>query len=306
MTFRSSGKLLITGEYLVLKGAKALALPTKFGQEMEVTYSKSTKTPTLFWTAYNSDNQIWLTSQFELPSLKLISSSDEKSSKDLQTLLSICFTTNNSIFKEGQNINITTHLEFPNNWGLGSSSTLISNLSKWSKVDAFKLLRGISKGSGFDVAVALENKAIIYQLIENNPTWNVVNFNPNFSDNIYFIHLNQKQKSEHEIKKYQENSINEIKNTETTSAYTSKLLNAPKVSDFESIIHSHETLISKEIMVNKISDNLFTDYTNGVIKSLGAWGGDFILVTIKSKSDLQYFKDKGYNTILSYNEMILQ
>ena len=31
-TFYSNGKLLITGEYVVLDGAKALALPTKFGQ----------------------------------------------------------------------------------------------------------------------------------------------------------------------------------------------------------------------------------------------------------------------------------
>jgi len=31
-SFYSNGKLLITGEYLVLDGAKALALPTKYGQ----------------------------------------------------------------------------------------------------------------------------------------------------------------------------------------------------------------------------------------------------------------------------------
>ena len=31
-TFYSNGKLLITGEYLVLDGARSLAIPTKFGQ----------------------------------------------------------------------------------------------------------------------------------------------------------------------------------------------------------------------------------------------------------------------------------
>jgi mevalonate kinase len=30
MNFYSNGKLLLTGEYLVLDGAKSLALPTKF------------------------------------------------------------------------------------------------------------------------------------------------------------------------------------------------------------------------------------------------------------------------------------
>ena len=37
-TFYSNGKLLITGEYLVLDGAKALALPTKYGQYLTVEF----------------------------------------------------------------------------------------------------------------------------------------------------------------------------------------------------------------------------------------------------------------------------
>jgi hypothetical protein len=35
-TFYSNGKLLITGEYLILDGAKGLALPTKMGQNLSV------------------------------------------------------------------------------------------------------------------------------------------------------------------------------------------------------------------------------------------------------------------------------
>ena len=42
-TFYSNGKLLITGEYVVLDGAKALALPTKFGQSLLVKDRKSTR-----------------------------------------------------------------------------------------------------------------------------------------------------------------------------------------------------------------------------------------------------------------------
>ncbi len=34
--FYSRGKLLLTGEYVVLDGALALALPTKFGQSLKV------------------------------------------------------------------------------------------------------------------------------------------------------------------------------------------------------------------------------------------------------------------------------
>ena len=36
MVFKSNGKFLLTGEYLVLKGATALALPLKKGQSLDV------------------------------------------------------------------------------------------------------------------------------------------------------------------------------------------------------------------------------------------------------------------------------
>ena len=38
-----------------------------------------------------------------------------------------------------------------------------------------------------------------------------------------------------------------------------------------------------------------------IIKSLGAWGGDFVLATRKNKN---YFIEKGFDTILSYSEII--
>ena len=39
--YYSNGKLLITGEYVVLDGAKALALPTKFGQYLIIEPGKN-------------------------------------------------------------------------------------------------------------------------------------------------------------------------------------------------------------------------------------------------------------------------
>ena len=55
-TFYSNGKLLITGEYVVLDGAKALALPTKFGQSLVV---KSGQNHQIKWTSFDSDKSIW-------------------------------------------------------------------------------------------------------------------------------------------------------------------------------------------------------------------------------------------------------
>ena len=40
------------------------------------------------------------------------------------------------------------------------------------------------------------------------------------------------------------------------------------------------------------------------LKSLGAWGGDFILAA--SETDpTPYFKSKGFDTVIPYDDMIL-
>ena len=56
-TFYSNGKLLITGEYVVLDGAKSLALPTKFGQNLSV--EKVDSNQLIHWVSYDHDGSIW-------------------------------------------------------------------------------------------------------------------------------------------------------------------------------------------------------------------------------------------------------
>jgi hypothetical protein len=52
-----------------------------------------------------------------------------------------------------------------------------------------------------------------------------------------------------------------------------------------------------------VKEALFPDF-KGVLKSLGAWGGDFILA-ISKENPKDYFASKGYETIIPYSEMIL-
>ena len=47
---------------------------------------------------------------------------------------------------------------------------------------------------------------------------------------------------------------------------------------------------------------MFNDFS-GEIKSLGAWGGDFALV-VGDVNSAEYFKNKGYKTIISFNSML--
>ena len=52
----SNGKLLLTGEYLVLDGAKSLAIPTKFGQDLVISKIKE---PQLIWGSFTNTGECW-------------------------------------------------------------------------------------------------------------------------------------------------------------------------------------------------------------------------------------------------------
>jgi hypothetical protein len=42
-----------------------------------------------------------------------------------------------------------------------------------------------------------------------------------------------------------------------------------------------------------------------VIKSLGAWGGDFVMC-ISKENPTEYFREKGFEVVVPYSDMILQ
>jgi hypothetical protein len=54
----------------------------------------------------------------------------------------------------------------------------------------------------------------------------------------------------------------------------------------------------------KVKDKFFKDYW-GQVKSLGAWGGDFAMVTSdRSPSETRdYFAEKGFTTFIPFSEI---
>ena len=66
MKFYSNGKLLITGEYFVLNGALSLALPTVYGQYLEINKNDSN---IINWTSYNYDKEIWFKCEIDKDNL---------------------------------------------------------------------------------------------------------------------------------------------------------------------------------------------------------------------------------------------
>ncbi len=300
-TFYSNGKLLITAEYLVLDGAKALALPTKFGQDLNVEPADNLE---INWTSYDDDNSIWFQGTISFEDIKNNEKGEGQSIKNtLIEILHYGYIQNPGFINNSKGYKITTRLTFPKFWGLGTSSTLINNIAQWLQVDAFQLLKNSFGGSGYDIACAQHNTPIQFYLNNGRPIVEMVNFNPNFIENLYFVYLNQKQNSKSAIAAYykKQNNIEDI--IPIINNITTKIQETESIDEFLSLLNQHETILSDILEISTIKESLFPDFI-GTIKSLGAWGGDFVLVVSK-ENPTEYFKQKGYNTVLTYQEMIL-
>ncbi|WP_295334685.1 GYDIA family GHMP kinase [Flavobacterium sp.] len=301
-TFYSNGKLLITGEYLVLDGAKAFALPTQYGQDLIV---EETNDGLLRWTSFDHDKSIWFEDTIAVESI--VSKErfeDDKSVKNtLIEILHEAYLMNADFIKDGKGYTITTNLTFPRLWGLGTSSTLINNIAQWLQIDAFELLRRSFGGSGYDIACAQNNTGIIYQLVNEKPTVEIVHFNPDFTDKIFFVYLNKKQSSKRAIASYYNNLGNIQKAIPVINEITQTVIEATHPKAFALALLQHEIELSNILELSTIKETLFHDF-DGVVKSLGAWGGDFVLA-ISKENPTDYFKAKGFETIIPYSEMIL-
>ena len=301
--FYSNGKLLITGEYLVLDGAKALAVPTKFGQNLIV---KEGANQEIKWTSFDSDGSVWYEDTFSFRDISRKDSSEKKASirNTLIAILHEAFELNPDFIYQSEGYHITTQLSFPRNWGLGTSSTLINNIAQWFQIDAFVLLKNSFGGSGYDIACAQNNSSVSYHLENGKPIFERVTFDPVFSENLYFVYLDKKQNSKAAIASYYENPKNDLAKTiDKNDKITLEVLNAKNQQEFALAIEKHETEMSTVLKMETVKESLFSDF-EGTVKSLGAWGGDFVLA-IASENPTDYFKRKGFRTIIPYKDMVL-
>lgn len=299
-TSRANGKLLLTGEYVVLDGAPALALPTRLGQTLETSINVSDHT--LRWSSWDADGSLWLELELNPDTWQVLHSNDEAAAARLAKVLRTAAHWNPAFRPMGE---VHTRLEFPRRWGLGSSSTLMANIAAWAGVDAFDLLAATWGGSGYDVACAQAGGPILYQRLHGRSQWVEIPFRPAFAEQLWFVYLGQKQDSREGIRRYRERSeqtgsglLDEI------GALTMAAAAAAQLTDFEKILSEHERIIGSLLGLEPVQKSLFPDY-QGVVKSLGAWGGDFVLATGPADATKTYFTKKGLDTVLGYGELML-
>ena len=295
----SPGKLLLTSEYTVLDGALALAVPTQLGQEFfyeELSDGNSE----VIWEAYHQ-NKLWLKVTINYKNWEIIEANLSDSAEFVVKVLKNVQKLSQTKFQAEESYILKTNLQFPSNFGLGSSSTLMNNLAEWSGIDAFQLNELSLGGSGYDIAVAKSKSAILYQLNGRLRNVEKIEFSPCFKDELIFVHLNQKQDSREGIKMYRTKEKSEALIGEFT-AITQEVLECKTIADFSKLMELHERKLSQFLGIPTIKDRLFSDCPS-FIKSLGAWGGDFVMCSIFEDFE-DYFSQKGFTTIVKWQDMI--
>lgn len=285
-----------------MDGAKAFALPTKFGQRMTV---KNSRGSDLVWESLDKEGNSWFNSHISLYDFSAINTTDQDVSDKLQKILKNAVRQNSEFLSKWNGFKVETQLEFPRSWGLGSSSTLYDLVSQWADVNALIMYFKVENGSGYDVACSGAGAPIMYLSNDVEVTYSPIEFAPKFSKNLYFVHLNEKQDSAKGIKDY----IKAVKRKKTFVARATEISEAmaacTDLKSFGTLMDNHEDLVADHTGFAKIKDQKFEDY-DGSIKSLGAWGGDFVLATStkSAKETKAYFEGKGYETVLPYADMI--
>ena len=295
--------MLLTGEYFVLDGAKALALPVRFGQSLHVRESPGSE---IVWNSHDHTGEVWFSAKFDLLDFKATKTTDPAISDPLTQILKAACRLNSDFLSKWKKYRVDTFLEFDRHWGLGSSSTLISCLAQWADANPYLLLFNTLGGSGYDVACANAEGPILYQLGEEELHIQHVDFEPSFKNQLYVVYLGQKQDSGAARKHYYQHRSQSNGALQQISDLSEQILEATTLAAFEKALIEHETIIARSLNLQPVKETRFADYW-GAVKSLGAWGGDFVLATSASSAQetRAYFQNKGLATIFTFDELLL-
>jgi mevalonate kinase len=305
MTFSSGAKLMITGEYLVLKGAWALAIPLKFRQILKI--SEHPGVPALVWKTYEK-GQHWFDAVYSLNEMVIGNANDFPVALNLREILMAARQLNPSFLKKEVRYEAVAELDFRINWGLGSSSSLIANIAAWSGNDPFELNRIVSGGSGYDIAAAISDGPVMYRKTPSGQEFQRLTFYPGFHRNLYFAYLGKKRSSAMAVRKFNESAERDLSaEIKDIDRITKNLINTADFSEFKKLIKEHEKIISRVTCVPPLKEKQFNDF-NGEIKSLGAWGGDFIMLATDMPADYvtSWLRGKEMDTWFSFADLVLK
>lgn len=303
---RAHGKLLLTAEYFVLDGVAALAVPTRLGQSMRVTPADDRAEHDLYWRAYDANGERWFSRAFDREEWARPQVQTEDAAARICQLLGAAEQLRPGCTARIRGLTVTTRLEFDRKWGLGSSSTLVAALARWLNVNPYALLEKTFSGSGYDLACAVANGPILYERNGTNPKVTPLDWRPDWLQQTWFVYRNQKQNSRDGIRAYRAQTVSEGSKQDIAGISTALLSPTLHLRAAAQLLREHEAIVSRTLGLSTVQDELFADFP-GQLKSLGAWGGDFIWALSEESPEKvrTFFNERGYETVMPYDQMVL-
>ncbi len=300
---RANAKLLLTGEYLVLLGAKAIALPLRFGQELTILPGDGQH---ISWESEDI-NGCWFSATFNGQGVA-VDGNRREASRFVSTILKEAEVLSPGFLARLGGHRLVVTADFDLSWGLGSSSSLISLVAQLAGVDPFLLHRRVSVGSGYDVIAAQQARPFLFQLVGGIPEHSPVALPSFFSKHLFFAYLGKKQETATNVSQFLSFSAAvEPILVNTVSDISLQIPHLSSVGELCHLVAQHEEVISQILGVDSIKKASFPDF-KGCTKSLGAWGGDFALFCSEEPESYvrAYIEGKGLSPLFRFDEIVLK
>lgn len=294
---KANGKFLITGEYMVLRGAEALALPLAQGQRILLVPHEG---EAIYWEGFAPAGK-WFETALHADTLAVLAGADAEKSTRLVNILREIRKQAPDFLKGGWWVR--TDLDFDPAFGMGSSSTLLALLCDAAGVDALPVLKNTFGGSGYDLACAFVQTPIRYTLADAEARTETVSLAEDVARHILFVYSGNKMVSSGEVKKFSSLHIP----AETVDAFTGFTREALAAADhraFAQVMRRHEEQLGR-LLEQPVLQTRFPDF-GGTVKSMGAWGGDFFMAVADDvEAAKTYFESKGLGPVYRYSEIVL-
>ena len=172
---------MLTGEYAVLDGRSPWpCLPKR--AKMTVKAHRGTD---LVWQSYDHEGKVWFESEISIYDFSAVKTTDQAVSDKLKKYLKNAVRLNCEFLDKWNAYKIETFLEFPRDWGLGSSSTPDPPDCGWAEIMPLELYLKCENGSGYDVACAGAKGPIEFINSPEEVSYTPVDFKPSFADQLF-------------------------------------------------------------------------------------------------------------------------
>lgn len=310
-SFYAPGKVILAGEYAVLHGFEALALPVNKGQWLDTwCYSTPNNGHDFFrYTALDKDEQSWLFVELEIDVLRNGVLNLNEHPPETHFLLRLLQHVPTEFWKHGYSHRFESRLEFDRVHGLGSSSTFLTLLCQYFGLNPHTLQHQIFGGSGYDVAIAQVQKPLVFWLKNDESNFREWSLKPDLTAGWNIVFLGEKVNSRESVAKAN-TQMEKVANDENYRLQISKILavvrDAQDIPTLETGLEMYQLFLSQLLELPSVYAHFnIKPVSRGLGKWLGAWGGDMILANDALLNaypeEFANFEKMKWNDCIKYN-----